>query len=451
MGSMRSGLSRIGVWCGIAALGCAVACVSSAPNVLAATGPNATLGTPALAGPSSQTRYLALGDFTGDGLLDSLVLDSAAHALLVSPGNGDGTFGAPVSTTLVGSAFDFVGVAAADVNRDGKLDAIALDSWSHEVSVSLGNGNGTFAFGTTYSTAATPQSIAIADMTGDSILDLVVGMFDGGVEVMPGTGTGSFATGTAVATSAATIYQLAVGDIDGDGDLDVGTANYGTHAVGVLTNNGSGTLTLALSVDLTTYNANVTRAYGIASGDFTGTGQVQFAVTTSANASTSGVAIVNPLTGAISGYLYDATPGFATTSDVNMDGNVDVVTAWTGLDTAVIWYGNGDGTFRTPPQATTVATGNMALNPLAGDLDRNGVPDVVVGLLSLQFSVVLNLTPLPRGPQAPPDWVKQVGRLEKDACPAGWHPSWAQWPNDHTGGFVCEQVLRWTPAGMVAL
>jgi hypothetical protein len=48
--------------------------------------------------------------------------------------------------------------------------------------------------------------------------------------------------------------------------------------------------------------------------------------------------------------------------------------------------------------------------------------------------------------QRPPDWMKQVGRVEGASCEPDWHPSWAQWPNGGTGGFTCVQVLTWSDA-----
>lgn len=46
--------------------------------------------------------------------------------------------------------------------------------------------------------------------------------------------------------------------------------------------------------------------------------------------------------------------------------------------------------------------------------------------------------------QRPPDWMKQVARKSGDTCESGWNPSWAQWPNEGTGGFVCLQVMTWS-------
>jgi len=39
------------------------------------------------------------------------------------------------------------------------------------------------------------------------------------------------------------------------------------------------------------------------------------------------------------------------------------------------------------------------------------------------------------------DWLQQFGRKIDDKCPAGWGPSWAEWPNEHTGGYVCTRTI----------
>lgn len=54
-------------------------------------------------------------------------------------------------------------------------------------------------------------------------------------------------------------------------------------------------------------------------------------------------------------------------------------------------------------------------------------------------------TPIPEDPQQrPPDWIQQYARAESEGCRDGWSPSWAEWPNEGTGGFVCTQVLTWS-------
>lgn len=44
---------------------------------------------------------------------------------------------------------------------------------------------------------------------------------------------------------------------------------------------------------------------------------------------------------------------------------------------------------------------------------------------------------------APPNWVQSYGRSPDETCRSGWNPSWAQWPNEGKGGFVCDRILTW--------
>lgn len=49
----------------------------------------------------------------------------------------------------------------------------------------------------------------------------------------------------------------------------------------------------------------------------------------------------------------------------------------------------------------------------------------------------------------PSDWFKSYGRFQDQTCANGWSPSWAEWPKNGTGGYVCNQILSWTPSGWI--
>jgi hypothetical protein len=111
-----------------------------------------------------------VGDFNGDGKLDVLVANTVNNNVSVFLGNGDGTFQAP-RTSAVGLKPS--SVAVGDFNGDGKLDLAVVDSSPNgplTVSILLGNGDGTFqppqAFAVQW-----PQhsSVAVGDFNGDAI------------------------------------------------------------------------------------------------------------------------------------------------------------------------------------------------------------------------------------------------------------------------------------------
>ena len=92
---------------------------------------------------------MTLGDVNGDSILDIVTANAGSNNVSVLLGNGDGTFGAQV--TFATGTFT-VSVILGDVNGDGILDIITANQSSNNVSVLLGNGDGTFQTKATFAT-----------------------------------------------------------------------------------------------------------------------------------------------------------------------------------------------------------------------------------------------------------------------------------------------------------
>src|SRR6202011_540689 len=87
-------------------------------------------------------------------------------------GNGDGTF--QPQTQYLGLDGRPTSIATVDINGDGKLDLVVTTN-SNTVSLLLGNGDGSFGLPITYHTGSNPGSIAIADLNGDGRPDVIIG------------------------------------------------------------------------------------------------------------------------------------------------------------------------------------------------------------------------------------------------------------------------------------
>jgi len=183
---------------------------------------------------------LAVGDFNGDGKLDAIVASGGSSmypgaGVTVSLGNGDGTFtqasGSPISVGQYLSA-----IATGDFNGDGKLDIAATDSTGNAVIILLGNGDGTFGAPTTVPAGSGPTAIVAGDFNNDGKLDLAVANYgDGTVTLLLGNGDGTFAPASGSPYSVGAFpFQIAAADFNGDGKLDLATANLSAGTVSIL-------------------------------------------------------------------------------------------------------------------------------------------------------------------------------------------------------------------------
>ncbi|HEY6947042.1 MAG TPA: choice-of-anchor D domain-containing protein [Candidatus Acidoferrum sp.] len=344
-----------------------------------------------LTSPLANPASIAVGDFSGDGKIDLAVVDRGAStdSVFFYFGNGDGTFQAPVGVSL-GVSVAANQIVAADFNKDGHLDVAVSEINGSNVVVIISNGNGTFQAPRTNALPAQGWGLAVGDLNGDGIPDLVATTpSNGGVTVFLGKGDGNFTpvnnpvSGTLPTANAAVpgggCTAIAVGDFNKDGKLDIAAGLSGVNTaalVAVLAGNGDGTFAPERLFGV------ADTPQSIAVGDFNGDGNLDWIASTGQiNSANQGSVTVALGRGdgtflATESYVGGQGPSWAAEADFNKDGKLDVVVPNQPSQNISIFLGKGDGTLQ---PATNIAF--PALNPsfvVTGDFNNDGNPDFVV-------------------------------------------------------------------------
>lgn len=268
-------------------------------------------------GPSG----VALGDVNGDGRLDIVTANSVSNTASVLPGLTGGAFGFRTDYRTSNGASD---VALDDVNGDGRLDIITSNSDFSTASVLLGIVGGGFAAKVDYPTGGYPQRMTLGDINNDGHLDIITAnKYANTVSVLPGIAGGDFGPKSDYSTGASP-NDVALGDVNSDGRLDIVTVNSsgsGSTASVLLGLAGGG---FGVKSDYFTGAG----PYGVALGDVSGDGRLDIVI---ANYGASTVSVLPGLAEGIFGpksdYSTGRSPISVALSDINGDDRLDIVTA----------------------------------------------------------------------------------------------------------------------------
>jgi hypothetical protein len=311
-----------------------------------------------------------LADLNGDGRLDQFY-----NGTSVAFGNGDGTFGSPVIYTNPNRGTD---VILGDISNDGKPDMITSGQFG--LSVRLNDGNGGFPTVNNITTA--PGQLGLGDFNNDGIMDLAIGFEPDGpgdIRFLQGDSLGNFVI-AASATVTGGVKRLRVADFNNDGKPDlailrvsggvcvqlwtgvntigtqvaVGNAG-GTPAIGDFNNDGK----LDIGAAITDFGQNASIFFGDGTGHFP-------------TATPLYLPMISPFTAPI------LMPVMA--ADFNQDGRTDFAIMCYGE--FAVAYSNGAGQFA----VTQYAVGEATNAAVAGDINSDGVPDLMFAGSSVLFS-----------------------------------------------------------------
>jgi hypothetical protein len=394
---------------------------------------------------SATASSLAAGDFTGTGTLGLAFAMQFSDLVTALPGNGDGTFATVPSFASTGFP---TAMASGVLTSSAKPDLVTVGD---NIAVLLNNGDGTFRSGPVLPLAFPGDSVAIGAFTSDGNQDLAVGTInqhgDGTVNVYLGHGDGTFAAPRVfdIGFDAFDI-QLATGDFNGDGQLDlalmyqqfVGGAEdsflqillghgdgtfessqamqipddsislatghfHDPTILDVVTTSEEGSVSVFLGRGDGTLQPPQTRTVaedvrGVAVGDLHGTGNDDIVVATLGHLGAPSDVLVLPSNGdgtfgapqVTQVQFLNPEPG-PVVADFFGDGKLSVGVA-TSAGVSVL-RGNGDGTFQAPVTYLAGAGGFRSSSLISADFNGDGKPDLAAISNEQAVSVLLNTSP----------------------------------------------------------
>lgn len=317
-------------------------------------------------------------------------------------------------------------IAISDLNGDGLLDTVVVNSSEPSLGLLIGRGNGLFDKMTKIKpVCSNPNAVVIEDVNKDSLKDIVIscGSSTAAAQVFINLGGGSFssAQNLALDTNFESIpYKARLVDVNGDGDLDLLTTNAGSGILSIRKGNGDGTFNAPIPItvgvsptdlgvgdfnkdgrqDILVLNAaanNLTIVQNLGNLNFdnsqtfvTGSSPLVIAVKDYNNDTWDDFAVLNSASDSVTVYLNDKVGGFfeKTTlitgagptsmdaKDIDNDGYQDIVVSNGNDSTVNVYFGDGTGLFdsSTLPLATT-------LNPSAiilADMNVDAYADILV-------------------------------------------------------------------------
>ena len=314
-------------------------------------------------GPTS----VAIGDFNGDLKPDMAVANRLSHDISLFINTGIGTFLAPQTIALNGSDAP-AAIVAADFDGDGRVDLAVANHVTNTVTLVRNQGGNVFVMEAPLSVGTNPTSLSAGSLDGDADIDLIVtNAGSNSVSVLLNDGKGLFVVGSTPALGNGSAPSAsALLDLDGDRDLDVVIANRGMDSMTFLMSAGNGTFSVGKTI-----NSGGKAPQALAVADFNADGLVDIAVANNQTQSGSSIAVhladgnnefLTPVN-----FSGGATPVSIGAEDIDSDGAIDLVVLNQSTNTASILLNTRETTAGT----TSGQSGELSID--LSSFDSSGV------------------------------------------------------------------------------
>ena len=323
----------------------------------------------------------AVADFNGDGAVD--VAAQSGVGITIRFNDGTGAFGSELAVQVPNR---WGWIEAADIDGDGDTDLLAPASTGF--TVLRNNGSGQFAALGSNVVPGGFVSLEIGDINGDGLKDVIASTHPhAGIYVFKNTGDATFgAPDIIMADTGYGGYEIGLGDLDGDNDLDMVVGAELPNKI-VYLNGGSGSFVRSSTFSVTPGGY----VYNFAVGDLNGDGISDVAL---ANTFANNVGVrLGTGDGTFGAETVFATGSFArwvSIADINADSHKDLIIANEFSNSISILTGNGDGTFN--PKQDFSAGNTSPFRAVTADINGDQQPDLIFG--SNHIGALINTTPV---------------------------------------------------------